>query len=811
MNVNIGLVDKTFVQKLIYSVIHIHDELVYVLARKLFESNFFRLDAVRNELPDEYLKLLEDVFRFKLIGKSSEEIKELIKSNPIFRDVYKEIEFKYEGNISYSEMEQTLKEFMKKVKSFMLLNFVYSTIPFINNTSLLRDDNAINELLEKISKLYDDLSIEYKTDEAVFDDKNADKFIDELIHDTDTKHKVIKTGIELLDLAFDELGLRTKELFVLSSAWGIGKTRFVSVLGSNFVKQGYVVYHITIENSLEDVLKLYATAFTNISFDYVKILAEKLKYVKDENTRQKLISYISAYKSAVKNVAQNKNLIIKKFPIDNCTPAMIDAYIKQALSRGLPKPDVIIVDHMDLLIPSRGDSGNLFLNGQEIAKELKGLAEKYNALVIAPSQLNVEGVRLLKKGYEVGGEAGSRSRAKFEIASYHISLNQSQSESANKIARLYIDKNRHGLSMLTIPIHFDKGKLIVYDIQSPNEIVERFQKAFENEKENKVKKLIDRILSSVRILKEKKDSIFEQDKLIPDEDLINDELNKAIADDIHDDDTIQESDISEYDEALDEEKDGDSKELEKVFSESENDTSDESNSNKDDDDVEGRYDVKLPSSIVESIVSLESLKPIYELGKKTIGLFRELYDEQKPKLKEFSQKHLRGVSDFTTRKLIYEIVFNDITHKDVEIVEITKRRIKLRIRGDEYSADWITANKEYLKADKETKALLMLVNMMLVNRIEFAGYKIHDTLSAPYPFIVNSIKGVVFIPYRKLDEQRILALSVRDDSIKKVILNVKYDTQPKSDENKQTHGNESREDINDMKAQMYDEIKRIAV
>lgn len=528
--------DKSFTEKLIYSLIHLDTEYIYILSHIIEKYNFFKLPVVNDTIPKEYIQILEDIFRYKNIGKSSEDIKELIKSNPLYKGIYREIEAKYEGKISYNEMEETVKEFARKIKIYRILNFAYQTIPIVNevNTLLAIDEAKIRELMDRISSLYDDLSIEYKIEEKIFNKDEVDRYINEIIEESisNKKHKVIKTGIEYLDLAFDDIGLRTKELMIISSGWGIGKTRFVTSLGANFVRQGYVVYHITIENSLEDVEKLYATAFTNMSYDYIKLLTNKLRYVNDEEEKKKIEEKINQYRELLKLSLKENRLIIKKFPIDDCRAIYIESYIKQCISRGLPKPDVIIVDHIDLLTPNRGDYGSLFLNGQAIAKELKKLAEVFDALVIAPSQLNVEGVKALKKGYDTGGELGSRSRAKFEIASYHITLNQTQDEFLNNIARLYIDKNRHGLSMLTIPIYFDKSKLIVNDIHDIGRIIEIYEGMVVKNNINgsdedddisselnleegvldkrKVKKILKRIINSIRVLEERKKKLIEE-------------------------------------------------------------------------------------------------------------------------------------------------------------------------------------------------------------------------------------------------------------------------------------------------------------
>jgi hypothetical protein len=148
---------------------------------------------------------------------------------------------------------------------------------------------------------------------------------------------------------------------------------------------------------------------------------------------------------------------------------MIENYLEQLIEEGF-RPDVLIIDHIDLLLPNSGERKDLFRAGEELAAEIKTIAERFDVVALVPTQVNREGnvqsKRTKKKSslFEEVLHRGviSRSAAKIEYVDFFATLNITSEEKDENLLRLYVDKNRDGISDLIIPCYFDREALLLY-------------------------------------------------------------------------------------------------------------------------------------------------------------------------------------------------------------------------------------------------------------------------------------------------------------------------------------------------------------
>jgi replicative DNA helicase len=141
------------------------------------------------------------------------------------------------------------------------------------------------------------------------------------------------------------------------------------------------------------------------------------------------------------------------------------------------KPDVIVIDYMDLML-SRRDSYNSddYNRQKHVATELRGLAKKENVLLFTATQTNRSGmddalIDLNKKAESFGSN--------FAL-DYVISLNQSIDERTQVPAqlRMFIAKNRNGPKHETITCEINYSNMVISEVH--NQLKLNVDKSTEN-------------------------------------------------------------------------------------------------------------------------------------------------------------------------------------------------------------------------------------------------------------------------------------------------------------------------------------------
>lgn len=153
----------------------------------------------------------------------------------------------------------------------------------------------------------------------------------------------------------------------------------------------------------------------------------------------------------------NKKLLIYEFPPDECSVDHIYALIDNLKRKEGWRPDVVVVDYLDLMV-SRNASYNKddYTRQKHIATELRGLAKNENVLVFTATQTNRSG----GEGSEpIDLSKTAESYGKQFALDYVISLNQSIEDKLEKPPRIrfYVAKNRNGPKneLITCEINYD--------------------------------------------------------------------------------------------------------------------------------------------------------------------------------------------------------------------------------------------------------------------------------------------------------------------------------------------------------------------
>lgn len=255
------------------------------------------------------------------------------------------------------------------------------------------------------------------------------------------------TGFSRLDSILNNGGPSPKEVVCWLAPTNVGKS---VLLVNNAISSlrghtgdgntGQDVLFITFEMDVfKTALRAIGTA-TNVPIDHI--------HEHQEMIRRILGSMKHTY---------NKKLLIHEMAPDECSVAHIYALLDSLKRREGWKPDVIILDYMDLMI-SRNSAYNKddYTQQKHVANEIRGLAKNENVLIFTATQTNRSGA---------GGEGNidvtkaSESFAKQFSLDYVVSLNQSHEERQARPPRLrmFVAKNRNGPKHVTIDceIHYE--------------------------------------------------------------------------------------------------------------------------------------------------------------------------------------------------------------------------------------------------------------------------------------------------------------------------------------------------------------------
>ena len=143
-------------------------------------------------------------------------------------------------------------------------------------------------------------------------------------------------------------------------------------------------------------------------------------------------------------------LVIKEFPTQQASINTIRNLLVQLKNYDEFEPDLLIVDYLELLRPTR-EIQQEYQAQQRIAAELRGVAMEQNFLVWTATQTNRQG-RLVKgiTDAELGDSYG-----KIRTCDFAMSLNHSEEEFDQGKMRGYVIKSRNGRPRFSVPMEVD--------------------------------------------------------------------------------------------------------------------------------------------------------------------------------------------------------------------------------------------------------------------------------------------------------------------------------------------------------------------
>lgn len=184
--------------------------------------------------------------------------------------------------------------------------------------------------------------------------------------------------IPIVDLNIDHENSRYYANGVSSHNTGVGKSMFMCHFAASVLAMGKNVLYITMEMAEEKIAERIDANLLNATLDELpKMTAESFT-----NKIQKLVKK-----------TQGK-LIIKEYPNSSAHAGHFRALLEELKNKKKFKPDVIIVDYLNICASSRIKFGNgsSYTIVKAIAEELRALAQEYDVPILSATQVNRDGM-----------------------------------------------------------------------------------------------------------------------------------------------------------------------------------------------------------------------------------------------------------------------------------------------------------------------------------------------------------------------------------------------------------------------------------
>ncbi len=244
------------------------------------------------------------------------------------------------------------------------------------------------------------------------------------------------TGIKALDSIIG--GLKYKELTVIVAPLNVGKSFFITFIGSRALLHGKTVLHITTEMSRHKVLERYFMRFAGVTDKPQEELSiwsgkEKIKFSPDHLGNAKKV------KKSIKTMNSfGGKLYIVEYPDQTLTPTKIERLLNDMEIEQGRYPDLLLVDGLQGLKYDENKRGEDWKNLGELTHQLRRIAmEKHIAVVTTThSQRGSIGNKIIKSS-DIRGSVDI-----LNICDFGISINQTSEEYLLDQLRLFVMRSR---------------------------------------------------------------------------------------------------------------------------------------------------------------------------------------------------------------------------------------------------------------------------------------------------------------------------------------------------------------------------------
>lgn len=313
------------------------------------------------------------------------------------------------------------------------------------------DVEALIEDLEHVKKIGGDRNVGHEYDKDI-----EDRFVEDYRHEIPTPWDKINEHIQG--------GLGQGDFGLIFGNPGGGKSWSLVAIGGHAVELGYNVVHYTLELDEHYVGRRYDAYYTKISVQDV------IKH------KEEVIEKVSNLKG---------KLIIKDFAMGKASLNTIKAHLQKVEDNEF-KPDLVIIDYVDLLKSGRSSSERK-REIDDIYTGTKGLARELKIPIWSVSQVN----RMGAQDKIIEGDKAAGSYDKIMITDIALSLSRRKEDKVNGTGRFHFMKNRYGMDGMTFSVDADTstGHFVVSDYTDLDEEDAKIPFTITNNIQEKIKSL----------------------------------------------------------------------------------------------------------------------------------------------------------------------------------------------------------------------------------------------------------------------------------------------------------------------------------
>ena len=278
-------------------------------------------------------------------------------------DQYKEVvELIHELEPTDHNKDWLYKETEKFCKDKAIYNAILQSISIIDGRDKARTEDGIPQLLQDALGVCFDNNVGHDYIES------ADKRY-EFYHRVESR---VPFDLEYFNKITNG-GMPNKTLNVCLAGTGVGKSLFMCHVAASVLAQGKNVLYITLEMAEERIAERIDANLMNITMDQLKDLPKTLFDNRIEKIRAKT----------------EGTLIIKEYPTTGAHTGHFKALLNELQLKKQFKPDIIIIDYLNICASSRFKGGaniNSYTLIKSIAEELRGLAVEENLPILSATQ-----------------------------------------------------------------------------------------------------------------------------------------------------------------------------------------------------------------------------------------------------------------------------------------------------------------------------------------------------------------------------------------------------------------------------------------
>lgn len=316
----------------------------------------------------------------------------------------------------------------------------------------LRDDSVLDENIEKYIKKHMHLDLmqraladlnNERTMEMVADEWKKIMLLDisgnksdviNVLDDTALKEEllsslqtdVVPTGFKSID-DITGGGLGKGEVGLMAQLSGAGKTLWLTNFTTSYVRQGYNVLFIALEELKNRMVLRFEQSLLQQTRNVI-LTGSAL----NKPNFDKMQNFIKT------NRSRFGNLFFARFSPRTATPARIEQLISDTMIREGVPIDVVVIDYPDLL-KNPNATGNESDDGGKLFEEIRRIAQEYNVVMWTASQLN----RTARSAQIKTGEHIEGSVRKINAVELVLVGNQTEDEYNAGFTRLYVEKIRN--------------------------------------------------------------------------------------------------------------------------------------------------------------------------------------------------------------------------------------------------------------------------------------------------------------------------------------------------------------------------------